>query len=394
MPWRAAAGFRPACPRPSCRASTLARAPISGTAAYETARNFGLDYGATFQLLREAVRIGEDRIEAVINPPAAARNPYVTYSLHPVSVDAAFHGLVAAFGDISGEVRGAPYIPVRFGCARLYQPGVTIRRAMIHIGRMSAGSIKADFTFLSTAGDVVATFEDCRFKRTYLHQHKPLGDVSYHQTLIPSRVSPFRATPLEIDKTPLFPEPGEDQAMAHRKCSRRRSIAPATRLPARQAEIPASLPPLRCQGTRPSKVSSPTASICSRKWALRQSPRRALDDGGGVLVADGPGDPECHLSRQAGPHRRDRCGERGVSRSDRSVSTRFTRLRTVRRDQDDTFSQGERSWRHDHRKPAGALSGQRGSDTHGDGRIAVGTSPERSERRCVVSSNSAPCRGR
>ena len=190
----------------------LARAPISGTAAYETARNFGLDYGATFQLLREAVRIGEDRIEAVIDPPAAARNPYVTYSLHPVSVDAAFHGLVAAFGDISGEVRGAPYIPVRFGCARLYQPGVIIRRAMIHIGRMSAGSIKADVTFLSISGDVVATFEDCRFKRTYLHQHKPLRDVSYHQTLIPSRVPPFRATPLEIEKTPLFPEPGEDQS--------------------------------------------------------------------------------------------------------------------------------------------------------------------------------------
>ena len=247
----------------------LARAPISGTAAYETARNFGLDYGATFQLLREAVRIGEDRIEAVIDPPAAARNPYVTYSLHPVSVDAAFHGLVAAFGDISGEVRGAPYIPVRFGCARLYQPGVIIRRAMIHIGRMSAGSIKADVTFLSISGDVVATFEDCRFKRTYLHQHKPLRDVSYHQTLIPSRVPPFRATPLEIEKdavvsrTRRSPERWHIANVGGGGLSRRLRDCPQGRPKYRH---PCRRSAARGRGL--AKFPRQTAFIFSRKWAL------------------------------------------------------------------------------------------------------------------------------
>lgn len=180
--------------RPAAVAPAWKRADttlINGATAYETAHQFGLDYGPTFRLMREASRTTESRIDVTIAPPAPARNPHSAYSLHPVSVDAAFHGLVAVFGEISGDKRGAPYIPVRFGTARLYHPGATITRAIIDIGRVSAGSIKAGFIFLDKAGEVVASFEDCRFKRTFLRQQKPLEDVSYHQTLIPSRLSPF-----------------------------------------------------------------------------------------------------------------------------------------------------------------------------------------------------------
>jgi len=165
-----------------------AGAPIAGADAYETARNFGLYYGPTFRLLHEAARIGENRIEAMINRPAATRNPYLTYTLHPVSVDAAFHGLIAVLAEASSQSRGAPFIPVRFGCSRLYDGAATIRRAFIDIRRMSAGSIQADCCFVDDTGQVVATFEDCRFKRTFLHQQKSLGDVSYHQALVPGRV--------------------------------------------------------------------------------------------------------------------------------------------------------------------------------------------------------------
>ena len=50
-------------------------------------------------------------------------------------------------------------------------------------------NVQSEDRLLSISNNrVVATFEDCRFKRTYLHQHKPLGDVSYHQTVVPSRV--------------------------------------------------------------------------------------------------------------------------------------------------------------------------------------------------------------
>ncbi len=181
--------------------------PIGSQMAYATARQFGLDYGPSFQLLREAMRTGERRVEVSLNAPAAARNPFITYSLHPISVDAAFHGLVAIFDDLSGEARGAPYIPVRFGCARLYRPDATIARALVDIRRVSSGSIKVDFTFLDKTGSVIAAFDDCRFKRTYLRQQKPLEEVSFHQTRIPSRTSlvrlPFEAA--KANHASVFP---------------------------------------------------------------------------------------------------------------------------------------------------------------------------------------------
>ena len=129
------------------------KAPIAGSTAYETALKFGLDYGPSFRLLKEARRIGERQIEVLIDTPQPAKNPYVTYNLHPVSVDAVFHGLVALYADISGESRGAPYIPVRFGVARLFRSNETITRALIDIRRVSSGSIKADFTFFDNEAD-------------------------------------------------------------------------------------------------------------------------------------------------------------------------------------------------------------------------------------------------
>jgi acyl transferase domain-containing protein/NADPH:quinone reductase-like Zn-dependent oxidoreductase/acyl carrier protein/NADP-dependent 3-hydroxy acid dehydrogenase YdfG len=198
-------------PKPVPARKRAQKEPIAGAVAYETARHFGLDYGPTFQLLREASRIGEDRIDVALDLPAAPRNPHVTYNLHPVSVDAAFHGLVAVFGDISGEARGAPYIPVRFGCTRLYGAGGTLTRAVIDIRRVSAGSIKADFTFFDKSGEIAAVIEDCRFKRTYLRQQKPLDDVTYHQALVPSRVPPFQPAAAMPAKPGPFFEAGDDQ---------------------------------------------------------------------------------------------------------------------------------------------------------------------------------------
>ncbi|MDQ6434985.1 type I polyketide synthase [Mesorhizobium sp. LHD-90] len=187
---------------------------VSGATAYETAQQFGLDYGPTFRLMREASRTDDKRIDVAILPPEAPKNQHVGYSLHPVSVDAAFHGLVAMFGELSGDRRGAPYIPVRFGTARLYRPGATIMRAIINIERVSSGSIKAGFTLLDKAGEVVATLDDCRFKRTFLRQQKPLEDVSYHQTLVPSRLPTFAAgarAAVGGEPARFFPAPAESQ---------------------------------------------------------------------------------------------------------------------------------------------------------------------------------------
>ncbi len=159
---------------------------ITAEMAYDTARKFGLDYGPRFRLLDRAVRLDERTIDVTLKAPSTPGNPYVRYALHPISVDAAFHGLVALFDDLTGDERGAPYIPVRFGRARIERADATIQKARIEIRRVSAYSIKVDFTFLDKSGATLATFTDCRFRRTYLRQHKPLSALAFHYDAIPS----------------------------------------------------------------------------------------------------------------------------------------------------------------------------------------------------------------
>ncbi len=169
-------------------------ATVTPGKAYETARQFGLDYGPRFQLLAKAVSYGDRFIDVELKEPETAGNPFVSYSLNPISVDATFHGLVALFDRFTGEAGGAPYIPVRFGSVRLTNSGLTVRRALVEIERISANSIKAKFHFFGKGGEIIATFDDCRFRRTYLRQHKTLDMLSFHYEAVPSdRAAPFVA---------------------------------------------------------------------------------------------------------------------------------------------------------------------------------------------------------
>lgn len=195
---------------------------VEADAAYETARRFGLDYGPRFRLLSRArfhtggFQAGEFEsgrvVEVDLLPPGANGHPMVTYGLHPISVDAAFHGLVALFGQIAGEQDGAPYIPVRFGAVRIAGTGTTpIVRALIEIERVSASSVKANLTFIDADGQLRATLTDCRFRRTFLTQKKTLADLSVHYEGIASTLSlaprPREGVPHSLRKLLTLPQP-------------------------------------------------------------------------------------------------------------------------------------------------------------------------------------------
>lgn len=167
---------------------------IDAKKAYGIASNFGLDYGPHFQLMQRTICRGDRLIEVSLGEPAAPAHPMLGYNLNPVSVDAVFHGLVALFDRFSGDHRGAPYIPVRFGQIRIDRTGATIRRAVIEIDRLSPTSIKARFHLFDADGERVATFEDCRFRRTYLKQRKTLNALSFHYEALSSSVA-GRAVP-------------------------------------------------------------------------------------------------------------------------------------------------------------------------------------------------------
>ncbi len=161
---------------------------VTAAKAYDTAKQFGLDYGPRFQLLARAVAHGDRLIDVELKAPAESGHPLVSYSLHPISVDATFHGLVALFDRFTGDKGGAPYIPVRFGSVRVVNAGRPIARATIEIERVSANSIKARFHFFDAAGEPIAHFDDCRFRRTYLRKHKTLDGLSFHYETVLSDV--------------------------------------------------------------------------------------------------------------------------------------------------------------------------------------------------------------
>jgi hypothetical protein len=173
--------------------------------AYETARQFGLDYGPRFQLLAKAVAYGDRLVDVELKTAEATGHPLVSYALNPISVDATFHGLVALFDRFTGDAGGAPYIPVRFGSVRVTNSGTTVKRALVEIERISANSIKAKFRFFGKSGELIAAFDDCRFRRTYLRQHKTLDMLSFHYEAVPSdRAVPLAATPRSALSLPLI----------------------------------------------------------------------------------------------------------------------------------------------------------------------------------------------
>lgn len=157
---------------------------IEAEAAYRTARSFGLDYAPCFQLLERAEVINNRFIFVDLRQAERPSHPYLVYGLDPVSTDAAFHGLVALFGLLTGEADGAPYIPVRFGSVRFASSSQSVTSAIIEVQRSSPYSLKARINLLSDDGSLVASLEDCRFRRTWLRQHHTLSSVSFHYQAI------------------------------------------------------------------------------------------------------------------------------------------------------------------------------------------------------------------
>ena len=162
---------------------------IGADDVYRIAKRFKMDYGPNFQLLQQVQRCGDRHLEIELAAPTGQGNPHVTHELHPISTDAAFHGLVGLFGHLAPDNGTAPYIPVHFGAIQIYQPRSVIRRAVISIERASKYSIKADLSLLDENGCIVAHLKDCRLRRAHLKARKTLTAQTYHYQAIASALS-------------------------------------------------------------------------------------------------------------------------------------------------------------------------------------------------------------
>ncbi|WP_320201891.1 type I polyketide synthase [Agrobacterium sp. rho-13.3] len=180
---------------------------IDAATAYRTASQFGLDYGPAFRLLKNATVYANNTLSIDLVTPQQPAHPYLTYNLNPMSIDAAFHGLVALFADLTGDMGGAPYIPVRFGTVRLQSISAAICSARIEILRMSPHSLKIRVELFDGQGALVAALDDCRFRRTFLKVHHTLDTIAFHydrishvrsvaqDAILPGLVPSFEAAP-------------------------------------------------------------------------------------------------------------------------------------------------------------------------------------------------------
>lgn len=109
---------------------------IDARDAYETARRFGLDYADNFKLLAHAELYADRYLEVDLVPPQRPAHPWLSYDLNPVSVDAAFHGLVGFLIGLLVILEARPISPYasdqfavrrkkKISCARWWKSSVS-----------------------------------------------------------------------------------------------------------------------------------------------------------------------------------------------------------------------------------------------------------------------------
>ncbi|MEQ8482586.1 MAG: SDR family oxidoreductase [Hoeflea sp.] len=172
---------------PGVKAPSGAPSEIIGADdVYRIARRFKLEYGPSFQLLKQVKRFGDRILEVDLAAPSGKGHPYLVHELNPISTDAALHGLVGLFAHLAPDNGTAPYIPVHFGAIQIYQPRSIIRRALITIERASKYSVKASLNLVDENGALVARLNDCRLRRAHLKARKPLSGQTYHYQAVAS----------------------------------------------------------------------------------------------------------------------------------------------------------------------------------------------------------------
>ncbi|MXS86208.1 SDR family NAD(P)-dependent oxidoreductase [Nitrosomonas sp. HPC101] len=140
---------------------------IGGTAHYRRALKLGLDYGPTFQGMRD-VNVEADRLEAaLIYPELLNLNDYL---LHPAILDLCFQSLVDFFGEEIDAGQGTALLPVKIGRLNFYsnEKAALLRASLC---RRSARSVLADFELVDDQGNLLASVSACRFRAAPLKRH-------------------------------------------------------------------------------------------------------------------------------------------------------------------------------------------------------------------------------
>ena len=145
------------------------RRRFDAAALYPIAEAAGLDYGPAFRTV-ERLELGA--MEAVAHLGRGTGGDRDRYLLHPALCDGALQSLFAFFADRRDASKAAAFLPWRFGRARLFAPfGRGPRVARLRLKYRGARALCADLVLDDEAGERIAEFADCWFRRVELARH-------------------------------------------------------------------------------------------------------------------------------------------------------------------------------------------------------------------------------
>lgn len=147
---------------------------------YHLAAALGLDYGPTFQGLRDAA-VAENCLQAELEYPADLTG--ADYLIHPALLDVCYQSLVDFFRTDIDAGLGVALLPVKTGRLEYYRSG-GLSRFRARITRRSARSVLADFELFDAEDTLLASVSDCRFRAA------PLGQRA-QETVSRWRVEPW-----------------------------------------------------------------------------------------------------------------------------------------------------------------------------------------------------------
>ncbi|MGO4440782.1 type I polyketide synthase [Rhizobium sp. RAF56] len=147
---------------------------------YAEAARAGLEYGAAFRLV-EGIERDEVTTDSRLKPPAAEASFVQEYVLHPISFDAALHGLFISRRQKDGETKA--YMPVRFRKVRVWDHGIPIRRAITLLTSETDRFKTVAISLLSEDGTLVASIEAVVLRAVYLAK-ATVPDRTFHTDVV------------------------------------------------------------------------------------------------------------------------------------------------------------------------------------------------------------------
>ena len=168
---------------------------------YGEARRSGLEYGPLFRVVANCER---DRFTTHVwlDQPSGGLGAFADFHvLHPVSSDAAFHGLFISRPQRDGEMKA--HLPIRFRKVCVFEQGARIHRAITLLTHETERYKTVSISYLDAAGALVASVEGAVLRAVWFSR-ATVHDRTFRRSILPLW-TPMRANALAAVRLGVAP---------------------------------------------------------------------------------------------------------------------------------------------------------------------------------------------